>query len=304
MRHYTTAQTNDQSLFFADCNAYIPLKKYALLSFEGEKATELLQGQVTSDVNALSPSQGQPTAMCTLQGRLLMTGYVMQQQHPLLILEDALCESILKAYKMPAMLARVNIQRDNQRVVFGLYCPEPERLTAFLNLPKAPYDVTVQNDVLLMALGHHRFLGIGTPHAQQDIARHMTEQSARAWHHASLLQHDIHIYPQTQGIFLPQRVGLTEKGHVSFNKGCYKGQEIIARMHYRSKNKHKTVLLHLKGITPPILGEKLLNAASHNEAGMIIDYALEGEHQYLVLAEVLIDETLPLQLEDGRLVEK
>ena len=66
------------------------------------------------------------------------------------------------------------------------------------------------------------------------------DENLQQWHLERIKKHEFDIYPSSSGLFLPQDLGL-EKDWVSFSKGCYRGQEIIARMHYLGKSKYHLV---------------------------------------------------------------
>lgn len=92
------------------------------------------------------------------------------------------------------------------------------------------------------------------------------------------------IYPETSEKFLPHEINLPNLGGVSFNKGCYTGQEIIARMQYRGKLKTHLYRAKTSSEAPPIRGADIY---SNNEvAGTIVDYCQlsYNEHELLVIA--------------------
>ena len=109
-----------------------------------------------------------------------------------------------------------------------------------------------------------------------------------AWHALQLEQKQMSIYPESRGLFLPHRLELHQSGHINFNKGCYKGQEIIARVHYRSKPKHK---LHLLTITTEqsLRSGDVLLSEEKQEIGLIIDYSPIRDNTYRVLISQALD---------------
>jgi len=77
------------------------------------------------------------------------------------------------------------------------------------------------------------------------------------WHDAQLQDGHVLIYPETRGLYLPHQLELDKKGYISFDKGCYKGQEIIARMHYLGKIKTEFKLFHAETDAPLTPGQML-----------------------------------------------
>jgi hypothetical protein len=102
----------------------------------------------------------------------------------------------------------------------------------------------------------------------------------------TLKQEDIHagivaIYPETSAKFLPHEINLPELNGVSFNKGCYTGQEIIARMHYRGKSKYH--LYHAATATDHILHRGQNIYGKIGAAGYLVDYCQTGYNSYELL---------------------
>lgn len=91
------------------------------------------------------------------------------------------------------------------------------------------------------------------------------------------------IYCATSGKFLPHDLNLHHQGGISWDKGCYTGQEIIARMQYRGKLKNQLHLVRVQTPTQPVPGTEI--SGSHNS--LIVDYCLEtaGIYQLLILTQ-------------------
>jgi folate-binding protein YgfZ len=93
----------------------------------------------------------------------------------------------------------------------------------------------------------------------------------KAWHHARLLDKKFELYEETIGLFLPHDLGLEKDNWIDFKKGCYRGQEIIARMHYLGKSKYHLALLanqHTQELKP---GMQLLDK-DNNKMGEVVDF--------------------------------
>ncbi len=88
------------------------------------------------------------------------------------------------------------------------------------------------------------------------------------------------IYPETSEKFLPHELNLPQLNAVSFSKGCYTGQEIIARMHYRGKSKKKLVYVTFHRNTPPARGEQI---EINKKAAELVDVVNLNENNYAAL---------------------
>jgi folate-binding protein YgfZ len=109
-----------------------------------------------------------------------------------------------------------------------------------------------------------------------------------------------HIYPETSEKFLPHELNLHKLNAISFNKGCYTGQEIIARMQYRGKLKNHMYLVSTVSDTPPIRGQEIFSETG--ASGSVVDYAHLGYNNYklLVIASEHDVNTTPLFLDADR----
>ena len=92
-------------------------------------------------------------------------------------------------------------------------------------------------------------------------------------------------------MFFPHRIGLQHTDHISFNKGCYRGQEIIARMHYRAQLKHEVRVLTMECADKIAVCDVIISQSSHEKIGEIIDYCQLDQDKYRLLISVLIHHT-------------
>ena len=107
------------------------------------------------------------------------------------------------------------------------------------------------------------------------------------WHTLMLYQQHIDIYPESRGLFLPHRLGLHQTQYISFDKGCYKGQEIIARTHYKATIKHelKSYVIHCEEQLQS--GQIIFKVDDNTELGELVDYSPLGNNDYLVVLSIL-----------------
>ncbi len=95
------------------------------------------------------------------------------------------------------------------------------------------------------------------------------------------------IMPPTQEEFVPQMANLDVIGHVNFKKGCYPGQEVVARMHYLGKAKRRMYLAHVEGDIAPQAGDELYSAEMEGQAcGMVVNAAAAPQGGFDLLAVV------------------
>ena len=101
--------------------------------------------------------------------------------------------------------------------------------------------------------------------------------SIKHWQELEIKNNIPAIYPESSGIFLPHELDLPKLNAVSFNKGCYTGQEIIARLHYRGKVKTTLQCVSMELPSPPIRGQDIFPNTT------VVDYCSLGYNQYELL---------------------
>ena len=109
-----------------------------------------------------------------------------------------------------------------------------------------------------------------------------------SWHASDIESKIPNIFKETQDKFIPQSLNLDLIDAVNFKKGCYTGQEIVARTHYLGKPKRRMYLGSIKAITPPKLADEIL--VEDHKVGQIINFYKNGKHNYRILFEILIEK--------------
>jgi hypothetical protein len=231
------------------------LARYGLLSVSGEDAREFLHAQLTNDVQKLASDQAALAGWCSAQGRLLATFLVIPSpQGFLLQLARDIAPAVAKRLGMFVLRAKVKVADESDAwTQDGIW-------EADLQQP----DVAWKDGIVTVRVGERRYLQLGSkeqPNATEEdwILREI--QAGRPF-----------ISSATQDKFVPQMVNLEKLGGVDFQKGCYPGQEIVARAQYRGQVKRRMV--QMQGAARP--GEEFAG-------GTVVD-AARGE--LLVVAPV------------------
>ncbi len=257
-------------------NLFFDLQHLTCIDVESTNASAFLQGQLTCDVRLVSEIKTMPSALCNLQGRIVALMNVVKWQGLKLIVAKEMCPLVLNALKQAALFSRV-ILKENPLTIFGLYQPK--------------HHPCLSNETTsITALDADFYLGLSTkPINQLDVDTQYTLHGSLAWHFLQLKKTNIDVYPESSGIFLPHRLNLHQKQHLSFTKGCYKGQEIIARMHHRGTLKHDVRVFTLKTPEALVLGQPLWDNDHQNIMGELLDYCPIDDGAYLVAVSVLIE---------------
>jgi tRNA-modifying protein YgfZ len=201
------------------------LTRYGLLSVTGEQAREFLHAQLTNDIAALPAGRAALAGWCSAKGRLLASFLVIPVQDGFLLqLAKDLTPAIAKRLTMFVLRAKVRIEDASARTQIGAWGAMPGVSTAPLAVTEAGGQVTV-------AMAPGRFLVIGEAAGTEVPEERWTLEEIRAGRPL--------ITSATQDMFVPQMVNYDALGAVNFQKGCYPGQEVVARAQYRGQVKRR-----------------------------------------------------------------
>lgn len=302
-RELTTVNPVDQELMIPpQKNFLFDLSYLSIIDVEGIKATEFLQGQFTSDINLISDIKIGQAAQCNIKGRILALMDIINWNGFKLILPRDLQESTINSLNKYALLSRVTLKANDKYNIFGFYLQNKgDILPASEFFPTTLYAQTYSADFCMYHLGNGFYIIL----SQGDYGTKLKETFIKndqflgslTWHSLRLAQYQVDIYPESRSIFLPHRLNLHQTPYISFNKGCYKGQEIIARMHYKATLKHQMKIFHIKTGHKIHSGQKILNKVEGTEIGEIIDFSILNEEHYLVAASILKDAGTDIFLE-------
>ena len=273
------------------------LAQSGLIRYSGEDAQSFLHNLLTCEVGALDRRKSTYGGFCTPKGRLLATfmlwrsgaDYIMQLPSPLR-------EPVQKKLSMFILRAKVKASdASDEWVKLGLAGGDAMSLVmqTFGQAPRTEHDVADADGTTLIRLPGDR-CEIIVPCDRAPVIREALSGSAKTmnpdyWDWLDIRAGIPSILPATQEEFVPQMVNLDLIGGVSFEKGCYPGQEIVARMHYRGTLKQRMYLAGLSGTESPRPGDKLYSPAFGEQAcGTIANAARSPESGNDVLAVIQI----------------
>ena len=292
-----------------------PLEDLGIIAASGAEAAGFLHNQLTNDVAQLGAEEVRLAGYCTPKGRLLATFLMWKQDDAILLqLPRAMQPTIQKRLQMYVMRAKVTLSDlSDSQVVLGL---GGQAAGAALNawfpaLPAAPY-TSVSNDAgtllrLADAFDAPRYQWIATAATAQDAWPVLTTQLAAvgssAWRLSSIQAGVPQITLPTQEQFVPQMLNLELIGGVNFKKGCYPGQEIVARMQYLGKLKRRMLLASISASAVAPGMEVFSDADPDQPCGMIVNAERTEGDNFDCLVEVKIaaatDATLHLDAANG-----
>lgn len=247
------------------------------IRISGADASKFLRAQLTNDVLRLGTDRHFLAAWCDAKGRAQLIARVCTfDDGYLLILPQALVEGMIKRLRMFVLRAQVQVADASDAV----------RITGRTGdgLPAAGTRAQ-RGDVCLLGLpaGHDgvaRALSIAPPDAASAESGMATDDNA--WERLEIDSGLPTVVTQTQGLFVPQMLNLHWLGAVDFGKGCYPGQEVIARLQYRGRLTRRLFRLQWQGQMPGI-GDDVLDAAG-NRQGTVIRAAFDAPDRGTALA--------------------
>lgn len=280
----------------ASGNILTDLSHLGLLEVSGEDAETFLQGQLTNDVKQLSGNNSHYTGYCTAKGRLLALFLAFAHaDHIHLQLNGGLTEAILKRLKMFVLRSKVKIEDVSASIIrIGISGADAPGLlsTVFAKVPAEAHElVTLENGTLLRLPGATpRFVVYTSPEQAPEMwakfAPTCKPAGAPCWDWLEIQAGIPDITPATQEQFVPQMVNLDLLGGINFKKGCYTGQEIVARTHYLGKVKRRTYLAHVASDVAPQPGNPVYGAGNSEPVGQVVVSAAAPNGGYDLLAEM------------------
>lgn len=272
------------------------LSQFGTLRISGEEAQSFLQNLLSNDIREVAAGRAQLSSLNDPKGRMLATFLIWRDGSDYLLqVPRPLCEAIRKKLSMYVLRTKVKVSDTSGEVVaLGLSGPTaPELLTKlFGELPDAPYGVIATGEASVIRLDDTRFLIATAPQYAaaiwQPLVLHAQPAGCACWDWLTIRSGIPVVLPATQEQFVPQMSNLELIGGVNFKKGCYPGQEIVARMQYLGKLKRRMYLAHVDGGIPQP-GMHLFSADMEGQScGMVANAAPApgGGHDLLAVMQI------------------
>jgi len=278
---------------------------YGVLEASGEDAATFLQGQLTNDIHQVTNQHAIYSGFCNPKGRLIGFFIIIKfNESYLLILPRSISESIHKKISMYILRSKVKLTMQDEAIqIYGLL--DKNKNSKNEALPKNNLDVLNSNECHMIKLqGVGRFMLVGLKDACQAFIHENPEllvnQDINLWKQEEILSGSPNIYPATQETFIPQSLNLDLMDAINFKKGCYTGQEIVARTHYLGKPKRRMFIAKAQAELNSSIGDPIdLNGQA---IGHIVDLVIyEGKTDLLI--ELLLDHTDKGLTIDGHSIE-
>lgn len=266
----------------------VKLDYLTLIAVSGADAEHFLQGQFSNDVVAIEGQNGQLNAYCTPKGRALSIFQLFRKDNQFwMLVPSDITDSLIKRLRMYLMRAKVVFDvLPKDHYLTGIGAPSDQELIE--NAAYAP------DSTILYPKGQtDRFIVINENTEQLDQASILQSselQSDEPWKRIDIESGIPQVYTSTLESFIPQNVNLDMIDGVNFRKGCYPGQEIVARLKYLGKSKQRMTIgeiylgQHQDKLSIAPGTELFTSDRPDQKAGVIVDAVEISENNFKVTA--------------------
>jgi tRNA-modifying protein YgfZ len=260
-----------------------------VITARGTDSVSFLQGQLTNDVALLEDQGVQLTGYCNAKGRLYATFTLIKNSADIdLIVPADIAAIVHKRLSMFVMRAKTKLSLDGDARLVGLANPPPELVgdSAAIAVNQSvklshPSAVNVSATLIRLSDLHSQFSRYVLLTNLSDLevwtsyfSTVMQEQPFANWRAAEVGAGIVRVGLELTEMFVPQMLNLEVLGAVNFKKGCYPGQEVVARSQYLGKMKRRTFLYSANGNCDTFkLGADVIDAATSNVEGQVVGIA-------------------------------
>ena len=287
------------------------LSQRALIAVRGADAEKYLQGQLTNDIQTITESRSHLSAHCSPKGRALACFRVFRLKDAIyLALPESLLEPGLERLRKFVLMSKVTLEVESNLAQIGYSGAKGIRhLRDIISpIPEEVNGVTHPDEVTVIRVPgpHPRFELIGTVAVLKilwtKLDVHAAPVGSGPWTLLDILAGVPDLRPETADAFIPQMINLDLLDGISFSKGCYTGQEIVARTHYLGKLKRRMYLLRCSVTEPPPPATAIYSTAHrHDESvGGVVVAQAAPEGGTALLAVLQSEATAHGELRLGR----
>lgn len=291
--HGALIEDDRQIAFTVDDNQddkIYPVTDLTIFSVRGVDAEAFLQGQLTCNVNEIDDEQASFAGYCTAKGRVISTLLVCKRDDEfLVILPSALIDKVIKKLRMYVLRSKVTIENlSEQCCLLGLRTDR--KSLGDIALPDQPMAAASTQPLFIKLPGlNARYLAVAPLDQAKQLwtqainAQAFTPGDSNAWVLQDLSA-GIPWFSEAQSEqYIPQMLNIDKLGGISFNKGCYTGQEIVARTHYLGKAKRELFLAECAPNAAIDADSAIISGVSQESCGKILSYCRNNQVCRLLL---------------------
>lgn len=260
-------------------NIIVPLSHYGVLEVRGSEAEKFLQGQITCSATEVTPELSSPGAYCTAKGRVVASFQLLRPQSDLFLLRMRrdLLEIAARTFGKYIVFSKAKLALAETTIGIGLHGATVGSMLRDLigTLPSQQSGtVSYANGLLLQcdAAGtQYEYWGptAAVTTLWSHCAPHCIAIGSRYWRWLQIRAGNAEICAATSEMFLPHMLNYHATGAINFKKGCYTGQEIVARTHYRGQVKRSLLRAALTGPAPAPASD--ITDSAEKSIGNVVD---------------------------------
>jgi len=291
--------------------SFCDLSHFGIIAAYGEDAAAFLQAQFTNDINQVDEAHSQLSALCSPKGRMLCNFRIFRREQTYyLVLPYELLEAALSRLRMFVLRSKVTLE-DASDALMGIGA-SGNKIIEHLGdiagrLPENIDDAIEYKDFTIIRVAGvlPRFEIYGLLEAMKKLWQaldvHATPVGANVWELMNIQAGIPVITASTIDAYVPQMANMHLINGVSFTKGCYPGQEIVARMHYLGKLKRRMYRIGFAAHDRPKAGSALVTESSteSQDIGSILSAQQTPDGNYEALAVIQVNDAENSQLKLG-----
>jgi hypothetical protein len=299
MKHWQEF-TESQCAKTASGNFICDASELGLILVNGDDAESFLQNQLSNDISHIDETRFQLSSYSTAKGRMLSIFQVVRISNGfILITPITMVETLLQRLQMFVIQANVSLANASDHFARFALQTDNKDIIKHPDLPELEGRVIQNDNLISLQLGsldqQKRYLVLCLSADEaismwNEFKQHLQVADFAAWRLSQIKSGIPTIYPQTSEEFVLQMANLDLLEGVSFKKGCFPGQEIIARMHYLGKLKRRLFLTSFKTGKCPMPGDDIIarGAESPDGSGKVVDAVIgdEGTCYCLYIAQI------------------
>ena len=301
-----TASTPDHFSIVSAKPSVMVLDHLTCYQVDGEDAAAFMQGQFSNDINNVTASTGQLTSYSTPKGRMLAIFYIcMRDDSYHLVISKDIAEAVIKRLQMYVMRSKVTIKQSSNSLLFGICNDNDATVLNLLKLtaPEKDYQVSLNDSLLCMGITsvNTRYLVIGNELLSEQVNQldpNVIDVFTNSyWQWQDIMAGVPNITSATQEAFVPQMANMELIDGVSFSKGCYPGQEIVARLHYLGNASRR--MFRVETEHECNIGDDVYSEGSEQSVGKFLSAIKQSENSYTGLAVLRVEAVNKGQLMTG-----
>ncbi|MCK9397277.1 MAG: folate-binding protein [Methylobacter sp.] len=279
-----------------------PVTHLGVLTVAGKDAARFLQGQITCNINDITDLKSSLGAMCNPKGRAVTTFLLVKNAAAfLMILPEELLAQVKKRLQMYVLRSDVTLTDSTDELcLIGLSYGATQRKVA-----PEHYFATSRQENIVVEFQDRRLVIADADKAQvlwaEQVNQCFQPESSAQWRYLDIISGIPWLTEETSEEFIPQMLNLDKLGGISFNKGCYTGQEIVARTHYLGKAKREMFLAECDALARPEPNSIIIDDSLDTEQGVgKVLYAQNRKNicKMLVVLQVSDTNTYNLRLKN------